>query len=220
MPRRYHAYPDEFQVLHVISTAGASILGSRLHAAADLSDLVAALRPASPGPNPWGATGLEWQTSSPPPTHNFDETPVVTHEAYDYSGLRGGQSWLAHAHNGHPLGLREHFDSPEQQRDAATLGMWVFLVTEIMFFGGMFTAYTVYRAWYPNVFAVREFEFERGDRRCQHGGASLQQFHHGDGSARGFAGREKIARRIPDPDHGSGRRFFGREGLRVEREVR
>ena len=35
--------------------------------------------------NPWGATGLEWQTSSPPPVHNFDETPIVTHEAYDYS---------------------------------------------------------------------------------------------------------------------------------------
>src|SRR5436305_13071481 len=52
------------------------------------------------------------------------------------------------------LALREQFDSPEQQREASTLGMWVFLVTEIMFFGGMFTAYTAYRSWYPNVFAV------------------------------------------------------------------
>jgi cytochrome c oxidase subunit 3 len=52
------------------------------------------------------------------------------------------------------LALREQFDTPEQQREASTLGMWVFLVTEIMFFGGMFTAYTAYRAWYPNVFAV------------------------------------------------------------------
>jgi cytochrome c oxidase subunit 3 len=50
--------------------------------------------------------------------------------------------------------LQEQFDTVEQQRDASTLGMWVFLVTEIMFFGGMFTAYTAYRAWYPNVFAV------------------------------------------------------------------
>jgi len=35
--------------------------------------------------NPWGATGLEWQTPSPPPVHNFVEMPVVNHEAYDYS---------------------------------------------------------------------------------------------------------------------------------------
>ena len=52
------------------------------------------------------------------------------------------------------LALQEQFDTPEQQREASTLGMWVFLVTEVMFFGGMFTAYTAYRAWYPNVFAV------------------------------------------------------------------
>ena len=52
------------------------------------------------------------------------------------------------------LALREQFDTPQQQREASTLGMWVFLVTEILFFGGMFTAYTVYRATYPNVFAV------------------------------------------------------------------
>jgi cytochrome c oxidase subunit 3 len=52
------------------------------------------------------------------------------------------------------LALREQFDTPEQQKEASTLGMWVFLVTEIMFFGGMFTAYTAYRAWYPHIFAV------------------------------------------------------------------
>lgn len=39
------------------------------------------------GPNPWGATGLEWQTTSPPPTHNFEETPVVTMEPYAYEQL-------------------------------------------------------------------------------------------------------------------------------------
>ena len=37
--------------------------------------------------NPWGATGLEWQTASPPPPHNFHETPTVTTEAYDYQSL-------------------------------------------------------------------------------------------------------------------------------------
>lgn len=50
--------------------------------------------------------------------------------------------------------LREQFDSVEQQKDASTLGMWVFLITEIMFFGGMFLAYSVYRNFYPTVFGV------------------------------------------------------------------
>ena len=50
----------------------------------------------------------------------------------------------AHAHV-ETLALREQFDTAEQQKDASTLGMWVFLITEIMFFGGMFLAYTVYR---------------------------------------------------------------------------
>jgi cytochrome c oxidase subunit 3 len=52
------------------------------------------------------------------------------------------------------LALREQFDTAEQQKDASTLGMWLFLVTEVMFFGGMFLAYTVYRHLYPHVFAV------------------------------------------------------------------
>lgn len=54
--------------------------------------------------------------------------------------------------HGHPA-LQHHFENMEQQREAGTLGMWVFLVTEIMFFGGMFLAYTLYRASYPASFA-------------------------------------------------------------------
>jgi len=56
-------------------------------------------------------------------------------------------------HAEHSPYLRHHFDSMEQQFDSATLGMWVFLLTEIMFFGGMFGAYTVYRSMYPAAFA-------------------------------------------------------------------
>jgi cytochrome c oxidase subunit 3 len=52
----------------------------------------------------------------------------------------------------HPA-LQHHFDNMEQQRVAGTLGMWVFLVTEIMFFGGMFLAYTLYRSQFPLAFA-------------------------------------------------------------------
>src|SRR6185436_8339875 len=54
--------------------------------------------------------------------------------------------------HGHPA-LQHHFENMEQQREAGTLGMWVFLVTEIMFFGGMFLAYTLYRSQQPAAFA-------------------------------------------------------------------
>ncbi|HLK62790.1 MAG TPA: cytochrome c oxidase subunit 3 family protein [Bryobacteraceae bacterium] len=52
------------------------------------------------------------------------------------------------------LALREQFDTAGQQKDASTLGMWLFLITEIMFFGGMFLAYSVYRGIYPTIFAI------------------------------------------------------------------
>ena len=84
MPRRYHAYPPEFQVLNVMSTAGASILA--VGYLLPLIYLIWSLRygPVA-GMNPWKATGLEWQTLSPPPTDNFDVPPVVTREPYDYA---------------------------------------------------------------------------------------------------------------------------------------
>ena len=87
MPRRYHVYPPEFQVWHVLSSAGASILA------------VAYTLPlfylgwslffgARASANPWRATGLEWQTPSPPPKHNFEGTPIVKRKPYDFS-LKG-----------------------------------------------------------------------------------------------------------------------------------
>ena len=83
MPRRYHVYPEEFQVLHVLSTAGASVLA--IGYLFPMVYLLWSLRYGElAGPNPWNAVGLEWMTPSPPPTQNFDETPVVTWEAYDY----------------------------------------------------------------------------------------------------------------------------------------
>ena len=80
---RYHDYPEEFQVLNVLSTAGASVLG--VGYLLPLLYFIWSLRYGARAPaNPWGATGLEWQTSSPPPTENFATTPVVTSDAYDY----------------------------------------------------------------------------------------------------------------------------------------
>jgi cytochrome c oxidase subunit 1 len=83
MPRRYHYYPDEFQVLNVMSTAGASILG--LGYLIPLCYLTWSLRYGERATsNPWRAAGLEWTIPSPPITHNFEEIPTVTEEAYHY----------------------------------------------------------------------------------------------------------------------------------------
>jgi cytochrome c oxidase subunit III len=60
----------------------------------------------------------------------------------------------------HPPALAHHFDNLEQQREAGTLGMWVFLVTEVLFFGGMFITYIVYRRWYPDAFAAASHELD------------------------------------------------------------
>jgi len=84
MPRRYHAYAPEFQIYNVMSSAGASILG-----VAYLLPLIYflwSLKYGKKAPaNPWKATGLEWQTTSPPPKHNFHETPIVDTPPYQYS---------------------------------------------------------------------------------------------------------------------------------------
>ncbi len=83
MPRRYHAYPEEFQVLNVLSSAGASILAVGF--ILPLFYLAASLKNgAIAGNNPWGVVGLEWNTTSPPPTENFETDPVVTWDAYEY----------------------------------------------------------------------------------------------------------------------------------------
>ncbi len=99
MPRRYHVYPDSFQVLNVMSSAGASILA--LGYLFPLTYLIWSLRYGPwAGPNPWHATGLEWRTTSPPPTHNFDETPMMCEEAYDYASsadAAAAQQELTHA---------------------------------------------------------------------------------------------------------------------------
>ena len=84
MPRRYHVYPPEFQVYNVLSSAGASILG--LGYLIPFTYFIWSLFYGKPaGPNPWGATGLEWQMQSPPIPENFEVTPVVTHDSYEYS---------------------------------------------------------------------------------------------------------------------------------------
>jgi cytochrome c oxidase subunit 3 len=58
------------------------------------------------------------------------------------------------AHSAHPPGFAHQFETIAQQREAGKLGMWVFLVTEILFFGGMFTSYTVYRSLHLQAFVT------------------------------------------------------------------
>ncbi|NUQ27775.1 MAG: cytochrome c oxidase subunit I [Acidobacteriaceae bacterium] len=88
MPRRYAMYPAEWQVLNVMSTAGATVMGAGYMLAAVY--LIWSMKWGRvAGDNPWRAYGLEWQTQSPPLTENFLETPTVTTEAYDYAWMDG-----------------------------------------------------------------------------------------------------------------------------------
>jgi cytochrome c oxidase subunit 1 len=84
MPRRYHAYPEEFQIFNMMSTAGATVLG--LGYLLPLVYFAWSLKYGRiAGNNPWGAKGLEWETTSPPPLENFLVPPVQTEEAYAYA---------------------------------------------------------------------------------------------------------------------------------------
>jgi cytochrome c oxidase subunit III len=69
----------------------------------------------------------------------------------------GGAGGHAHAH--HP-NLQHHFQTMQQQQEAATLGMWIFLVTEVMFFGGLLMAYLLYRVWYPEAWSEGSLELD------------------------------------------------------------
>ena len=83
MPRRYYNYLDQFQPLHQFSTFGSWVLGLGLFIVAGY--LLASLRgPKNAPDDPWGGTTLEWQTQSPPVTHNFEHSPVLTRLPYDY----------------------------------------------------------------------------------------------------------------------------------------
>ncbi|WP_225934651.1 MULTISPECIES: cytochrome c oxidase subunit I [unclassified Cupriavidus] len=91
MPRRYHAYPPEYQVLNILSSAGGSILA--IGYLMPLVYLIHSLFGAARAPaNPWHATGLEWQTPSPPPTRNFAQPPRVRRDAYAYDPVTGQES--------------------------------------------------------------------------------------------------------------------------------
>ncbi|HTY66173.1 MAG TPA: cbb3-type cytochrome c oxidase subunit I [Alphaproteobacteria bacterium] len=92
MPRRYFAYPPVFQVWHVLSSAGASILAVA-YALPMFYLGWSLLYGKRASANPWDATGLEWLTASPPPKHNFEVTPTVVRGPYDYEISEDGRSY-------------------------------------------------------------------------------------------------------------------------------
>ena len=83
MPRRYYIYPERYQALNVASTAGASLLAFGF--VIILIYLIYALvRGPIAGDNPWDSRGYEWMTTSPPPKHNFEVTPIITQDSHSY----------------------------------------------------------------------------------------------------------------------------------------
>ncbi len=95
MPRRYHYYyfAPEYQAFNIMSTLGATVLG--IGFVVPVCYLISSLFKGKPaGDNPWGAHGLEWQTTSPPPTENFYYDPIVTDDVYDYDPVAEHEQYL------------------------------------------------------------------------------------------------------------------------------
>jgi cytochrome c oxidase subunit 1 len=99
MPRRYHVYPEEFQTLNVISSLGTPLLGFGYLLPLGYLGWSAFFGRIA-GPNPWRATGLEWQVASPPPAHNFEILPVVTTQPYAYDLLPDGSPSFTESDDG------------------------------------------------------------------------------------------------------------------------
>jgi cytochrome c oxidase subunit 1 len=83
MPRRYYMYPERFWALNVASTAGSSLLAFGFLIIL-IYLIYALLHGEIAGDNPWDSKGYEWMTTSPPPKHNFAETPIITEDAHSY----------------------------------------------------------------------------------------------------------------------------------------
>ena len=144
MPRRYHAYPPEFQVWNVLSSAGASILAVAYRAAAVLSRLVAVLRPRAPAP-----------IRGRPPASNGRRrrrrpSIISSNAGRDARSLRLHAQGRG-ARRKMPERSTRHFSLSTCASSTTwrELGMWVFLATEVLFFGGLILVYCVYRLGYP-----------------------------------------------------------------------
>ena len=207
-----------------MSTAGASILAVGYLLPLVYLTLSLWLAPMA-GNNPWDATGLEWQTPSPPPTDNFDEMPVVTEPPYAYpeselaAAPQGAHimTTIEHEHaseHGHGH-LAHHFEDLGQQHESANLGMWTFLATEVMFFGGLFAGFAVYRFNDPTAFATACRQLDICARHDQHRGPADQQPDDGPGRPRRPGGAREAPGPLPAADHAPGDDLPHDQGDRV-----
>lgn len=116
MPRRYFNYIDQFQPFHQFSTMGAYVMAVGFFTMAGY--LFYSLKKGEKAPaNPWGSRALEWQTTSPPPLHNFDYTPVIINGPYDYhKPMSEFQLGVATPHNGHHSDEPVDIAKPEQEK--------------------------------------------------------------------------------------------------------
>jgi len=121
MHRRYHAYPPEMQFLNIMSSSGATVLAVGF--ILPVFYLLWSLKYGEvAGDNPWGATGLEWQTPSPPPLTNFDVVPIVTCGPYAYDAVESERIFEKSESMGHDLKIkiaREETDRPVDHLEAA-----------------------------------------------------------------------------------------------------
>ncbi len=92
--------------------------------------------------NPWGGVTLEWQIPTPPPLENFAEIPTITERPYIFNPEAPDEQSLRRL-----IPRKSHKDY-----EGSKLGMWLFLFTEILLFGGLFHLYSAYRARYPMEF--------------------------------------------------------------------
>ena len=125
-----------------------------------------------------------------------------------------------HAHEAHHPALQHQFDSMSQQKEAAVLGMWAFLLTEILFFGGLFMAYMLYRTWYHDAFVAASTLDRAVLGRAQHGRPHRQLADDGAGGARGADQPAQGDGQLAALDDGSRHGVPRRQGDRVRRQVR
>ena len=153
VPSRYATHAPQYQALGIISSVGAYILAVGLVIA--LLTWIHSLKRGRNAPaNPWGANSLEWHTSSPPP-HDNGQVEAPVGDPYDLTAWRFVSLEEGWVRQENPDGnqLADRSEAAERQDASGKLGMWLFLSTILLIFGGLFCAYGAYRYNYPRVFA-------------------------------------------------------------------